>query len=930
MLYDNVLKFHGTWRNYQKRVLDRSAKYMSDGKIHIVAAPGSGKTTLGIELIKRSNQPALILTPSITIREQWIERITTGFLQEGYKPEDYLSQDIKNPKAITAITYQALYSAMRRLKGKLTDEGAEEGRSAGETKAEAEVMETETAEAAEETLFAQTPVEEVDFSGFDLPATVRKANIQLICLDECHHLRSEWWKALEEFMKETGEKTIVSLTATPPYDSTNAMWARYIDLCGEIDEEITVPELVKEGSLCPHQDYVYFNYPTREEKEVVEAFKEHAEELTNQLMADEEFAKIIAGHPGMQHIEEAGERFLDKPSYLSALLIFFREKSIPFDSYLVKLLGAKKLPRMEPKWMEILLQGFLYDDAEAYFCDSVYREQLENKCKRAGLIQKRKVCFVVNDKIEKMLISSKGKIESIKQIVKAEYAGMGKELRLLILTDYIKKEYLKTIGNPEKDTEALGVIPFFEMLRRQPNQGLRLGVLCGSVVIIPIEAKEALEQTIEGVGAVTYTEFSGQEEIPYVRVNAVGDSHFLTAAVTGIFTKGWIHVLIGTKSLLGEGWDAPCINSLILASFVGSYMLSNQMRGRAIRVMKGNPDKTSNIWHLVCMKEKKLLLGQGADTENAQAGGREEYSEDFLLLIRRMEHFLGVHYKEDTIESGIDRLDIMKKPFTKSRIMSMNQEMLSMAGKRERLKKRWQTALEIHEKMEVSTEAEVMPKGSFVLVLINAIVVTFFNALIAIFFLGLMISQLTLEYRNNTVTVLFAIAEAVALTLTCFYGARVLALSTPLRRIKEIGKGVLKAMKKKELLTDNRVGIEVESMQGVFYGISLKGGSARDKELFARCMYEFFDPIDNQRYLVVNKKQRKKIGSYFCIPEAFAKNKEDAAMFASCLKSVLREAEPVYTRTEAGRQLLLEGRIYAFANQQQRCVTKKKVKSALV
>ena len=25
-------------------------------------------------------------------------------------------------------------------------------------------------------------------------------------------------------------------------------------MCGEIDEEITVPELVKEGSLCPHQD----------------------------------------------------------------------------------------------------------------------------------------------------------------------------------------------------------------------------------------------------------------------------------------------------------------------------------------------------------------------------------------------------------------------------------------------------------------------------------------------------------------------------------------------------------------------------------------------------------------------------------------------------------------------------------------------------
>ncbi len=44
----------------------------------------------------------------------------------------------------------------------------------------------------------------------------------MICLDECHHLRSEWWAALEHFMHEmenAGVK-VISLTATPPYDST--------------------------------------------------------------------------------------------------------------------------------------------------------------------------------------------------------------------------------------------------------------------------------------------------------------------------------------------------------------------------------------------------------------------------------------------------------------------------------------------------------------------------------------------------------------------------------------------------------------------------------------------------------------------------------------------------------------------------------------
>ena len=55
MNYEGILGFKGTWRNYQARVLEHADRYMADGKIHIVAAPGSGKTTLGIELIRRMN-----------------------------------------------------------------------------------------------------------------------------------------------------------------------------------------------------------------------------------------------------------------------------------------------------------------------------------------------------------------------------------------------------------------------------------------------------------------------------------------------------------------------------------------------------------------------------------------------------------------------------------------------------------------------------------------------------------------------------------------------------------------------------------------------------------------------------------------------------------------------------------------------------------
>ena len=59
--------------------------HLRDDKLHVVAAPGAGKTTLGIEVISRLNRPALILCPTNTIKNQWkdLEPIRNGILQPG-------------------------------------------------------------------------------------------------------------------------------------------------------------------------------------------------------------------------------------------------------------------------------------------------------------------------------------------------------------------------------------------------------------------------------------------------------------------------------------------------------------------------------------------------------------------------------------------------------------------------------------------------------------------------------------------------------------------------------------------------------------------------------------------------------------------------------------------------------------------------------
>ena len=612
---------------------------------------------------------------------------------------------------------------------------------------------------------------------------------------------------------------------------------------------------------------------------------------------------------------------LDNPAYLASLLIYLQSKNIAFPSRLQRLLGAKKLPSMNVQWMERLLQGFLYDDVDSYMCDKTYRELLIADLKSSGLIEKKKVVMTKSAAVEKMLTNSLGKCNSIRDIVFHEYETSGQNLRLLVLTDYIRKEYEKAIGNTEYDVNSLGVLPFFEMLRREnekKNKQIRFGVLCGTIVIIPAEAKEALEQEIGTSGKVTFSRIGNLPETDYLKVTAVGNAHFLTGAVTNVFSKGYMQVLVGTKSLLGEGWDSPCINSLILASFVGSFMLSNQMRGRAIRVMKEQPEKTSNIWHLVCLRPWDEVLK--ADDN--------QISEDYSMLERRMEHFLGLHYTENTIENGIKRMSIIKTPFNKTNVDRINRQMLKMSGQRDTLKKRWDSALAIYDKMDIVDETEVKDKFVTSVVFWDAILTMILSAIL--FLIGAIGAGVVAgASRNGHLAGICYFFIVVGLTGIMIRFPKIFMLGSPLKRLKAFGNGIRKALEEQQLLEETHCKVVAESSGPDNHIIYLSGGSGRDKALFAQCVNEFFDVIDNQRYILVKKKGRKGLNGFYAIPNCFSKKKEDAECFAKCMHPYIGGYDCVYTRNEKGRELLLEGRVKALANREERCISHKKVKGAL-
>ena len=678
------LSFKGQWRQYQQRILDKSESFMGDGKIHLVAAPGSGKTTLGIEFIRRFGNPTLILVPTVTIRQQWVDRIKQAFLSDANQAEQLISQDLKRPKMITVATYQALHSSMNQVVG----DGLIE----------------DTDDTAQQ--------EHFNFQDFDIRKTFEDKDLGTLCLDECHHLRNEWWKSLEIFRKSFPKIKMISLTATPPYEGEPALWERYISMCGEIDEEITVPELVKEGTLCPHQDYVYFAFPTMEERTQLDQFEKQKLNFLTKLSTDINFSNTIQSSPALSN-QISDDELLANPKYLSAILIFLRSKELPFPQRFQVLLAAKALPTFTLEWFETLLNGIIFQVPNWFGFTEEALNQLKSDLKANGLIERNQVKLIRNKKQDVLLNQSLGKLNAVRDIFKAEYQALGSNLRQLVLTDFIRKDFQVHLGDKNAQFTQLGVLSYFESIRREmieQSWTVPVAVLTGSLVIIPTSAKEHLERLIPN-SRLSYDVIGQLSQEDYLKVSISGSYHDLVTALTQLFQDGYIKVIIGTKSLLGEGWDAPCVNSLILASFVGSFMLSNQMRGRAIRVWPDNPNKTSNIWHLVSINLSPRRWFEFQDDEEKYDETLElrlyGLSPDLDLLDRRMTQFLGLHYQEPTIESGIDRLDLNQLTFSQKGLEKLNQNAITLSQKRQELKDRWQEALPLNEEMEVANEVEV-------------------------------------------------------------------------------------------------------------------------------------------------------------------------------------------------------------------------------
>lgn len=864
--------FKYNWRTYQKKILDNMEDHLRDGHLHISAPPGSGKTVLGLEMMLRLGKPTLIVTPTLAIKNQWIQRFCELFLETETVPE-WISSDIKNPGIITVTTYQGIHSAY----------GTEE-EDEGQTKKSSRISVSEIIKKLE------------------------KQKVSTLILDEAHHLKNAWWRSLME-VKNRISPTVVALTATPPFDVSGTEWQKYIQLNGPIDVEISVPELMIEGDLCPHQDLVYFTSPSKEEEKKIEYYHHHAATFFEEVKNDDTLLEALELHPvylnPAVHLEWIYENI---SSYTSGLVyLHFRGKEISDIHFNIIGDQQKYVPEFDFFWMEELLDFYLVLDEINFKKYAEHRTDLGNRLRRLGFLEQRTISFYNGKNINQILNSSIGKLQAIKEIADFEFSVLKEDLRMVILTDFIKKEYLSNDAQNTLSLDKIGAVPIFEKLRRKNSQNKKIGILTGSLVIIPVSAKDMFEQFCirKSILGVSFSPLCYDQD--YLIISLTDQiKHDVVHIITEIFQWGGIHVLIGTKSLLGEGWDAPKMNSLVLASFVSSFVLSNQMRGRVIRTDKDNVDKTGNIWHLVCFDSHDMNGGQ-----------------DFSNIRKRFKTFVGISYKaEPTIENNFERLNV-KMIGRKEELVEINQEFFTLAKDRNVLVQRWKNALDrgsvLVEEIEVpSANMAGMNEmrmdhlgtmsGNFAKIM-GSTVLLFWQDLM----MGLVrnIDEIKSVKSFSLLVALFGIAGVVVYSGKLYRSAKQYVRCKDLsRQLNSLAGIVLYGLIHERIISTSieKLKIVSSSDRNKNAFCYLEGGTRYENAQFIQTLQELVSQVDNPRYLLKQKRSvfflKKEM--YYPIPEIFAKNKKSAAFFKKLWDKMIGKSELVFTRTVEGREVLLK------------------------
>lgn len=601
----------------------------------MVLPPGSGKTLAGLEAVRRLGRPAVVFGPNTAIQGQWVrewERLAGSAA----------GTDRALGSEVNVLTYQALATF----------------------DPEAEVDEDGDA--------AGSRLARLRGGGRELVGALRGLGAFTLLLDECHHLLDTWGELVAELLRELPDATVIGLTATPPDRLTAAEAALVEELFGPAVPGPSIPAVVREGHLAPFAELMWLTAPTGDEAAWLAAEAERFAELTTDLL-DPGFAatpfltwldaRIVArdGGAGWQRFER------EHPQLAGAGLRFHHAGLLALPEG-ARLREEHRTRPTAADWVCLLddyIRRCLRPAGE-----TAPVEAIRTALPAVGYTLTARGVRGGRSPVDRVLARSAAKTRAVREILAAEDDALGERLRAVVLCDHERA----TATLPARLTGVLDEqagsarLVLRELVDDGRTAGLAPMLVTGKTVAA---AKETALAFLEfcGVGGLELVPADG-----LVEITGPWSSRRWVPLVTRFFESGGCRALIGTRGMLGEGWDARGVNTLVDLTEATTATAVVQTRGRALRTDPGWPQKVAHTWSVVCV-----------------AAGHPKGGADWDRFVRKHEGYFGVT-DAGLIMAGVAHVHPGLSPYAppaEEDFDRLNAVMLRRAGERDRVRELW-------------------------------------------------------------------------------------------------------------------------------------------------------------------------------------------------------------------------------------------------
>jgi superfamily II DNA or RNA helicase len=640
------------FRRHQREALEAVDRARANGarRAWVVLPPGAGKTLVGLETALRRGHRTVALGPNTAIQQQWL-RGWDGFLPEaGHPARSGSDRDLGT--FFTALTYQSLATFLP------DDEVDEEGH--------------------EQSLSAR-----LHPNGRALVDRLKGAGDVTVVLDECHHLLEVWGRLLAEVLLEVPNAFVLGLTATPPTTLTAPQRDLVDELFGGIVHETSVPAVVREGDLAPFAELAWLTSPTPRERDYVAGQSERFAELVHGL-TDPRFGTV-------GFLEWVDRRFVDvtttvpwqrlsreSPDLCDAALRLHHQGLLALPA------GARvheqhRRPPTAEDWVLLVddwarrCLGDSGDPADAEVVATIRRAlpAVGYRWTRAGIRSGR-------SPVDRVLARSAAKTDALLDIVALEHRNLGDRLRMLVLCDHERASSVLPVDLHGVMPEEAGSAQLaLERLVTDPRTAELAPILVtGSRLSASVRTLERLRTAIGVEDAeLAHRLVTDEPARPVATLTGPWDSRDWVAWATRFFEDGDCRVLVGTRALLGEGWDAPAVTGLVDLTTATTSTAVVQTRGRALRLDPRWPDKVALTWSVVCVTDE-----------------HPKGAADWDRFVRKHDGFFGVDEHGDVVD-GVAHVHARFSPYVPPPLPELdacNAAMVARSEDRTSIAERWQ------------------------------------------------------------------------------------------------------------------------------------------------------------------------------------------------------------------------------------------------